>query len=138
MHKFLLMPILSLFIVFMGCQKERGVIPRKDMIAVLVDIHLMDEAMQRAKYDKDIALADTLDAYRVVLKGHGYTRAQFDSSLRYYSKDLRKFDRIYQEVLARLNKMEIQDREAKEQAKSKPDTKGSSGKSTQGKDVGKQ
>ena len=84
MHKFFLTLILACFIVFAGCQQERKVIPRKDMIAVLVDIHLMDEAMQRAKYDKDITLPDTLDAYRVVLKEHGYTRAQLDSSFSFH------------------------------------------------------
>ena len=90
----------------LGCNKDKKIIPRDDMVSVLVKIHLMDGAMQISQYNPDFSLPDTLDVYEVVLEDYGYTRAQFDTSVNYYSKDLKKFDRIYQEVLARLNKME--------------------------------
>ncbi|MFP4620999.1 MAG: DUF4296 domain-containing protein [Bacteroidales bacterium] len=93
-------------IMGLGCKKNKKIIPRDEMVSVLVKIHLMDGAMEISQYNPEIDLPDTMDFYKVVLEDYDYTRAQFDSSLQYYSKDLRKFDRIYQEVLSRLNKME--------------------------------
>lgn len=93
-------------IVTLGCKKDRKIIPRDDMVSVLVKIHLMDGALEISQHNPEIAISDTLDAYEVVLEDYGYTRAQFDSSIQYYAKDLRKFDRMYQEILSRLNKME--------------------------------
>ena len=90
----------------MGCKKERKIIPRDDMVSVLVKVHLMDGAMQISQYNPDITVPDSLDVYEAVLDDYDYTRAQFDSSIQYYSKNLKKFDKIYQEVLARMNKME--------------------------------
>ena len=99
--------ILAVALLFaLGCKKDKKIIPRYDMISVLVKIHLFDGAMQISQYNPEVSLSDTLDVYELVLEEYGYTRAQFDSSIQYYSKDLKKFDRIYQEVLARLNKME--------------------------------
>lgn len=101
-----------------GCNKERKVIPRDEMVSVLVQVHLMDGATQIAQYNPEVSVPDTLNVYEAVLENYGYTKAQFDSSIQYYSKDLRKFDRIYQEVLSRLNKMET---EVQEQQAPNPD-----------------
>ena len=125
----------TLFIV-LGCNKDRKIIPRDDMVPILVKIHLMDGAAEISQYNPDIAIPDTLDVYKVVLEDYGYTRSQFDSSLQYYSRDLKKFDRIYQQVLGRLNKMETaaQEEEGREQsAKQSPKPSKSSEKKPPGK-----
>jgi uncharacterized lipoprotein NlpE involved in copper resistance len=106
MKKALITIIFSVVFILVGCNKDRKIIPRDEMVPILVRIHLMDGTAQIAQYNPEINIPDTMDVYKLVLEDYGYTRAQFDSSLQYYSRDLKKFDRIYQQVLARLNKME--------------------------------
>jgi hypothetical protein len=122
MKKALITIIFGALFILVGCNKERKVIPRDEMVPILVKIHLMDGTAQIAQYNPEINIPDTMDVYKVVLEDYGYTRAQFDSSLQYYSRDLKKFDRIYQQVLARLNKMETaaQEEEGRTQPGSKP------------------
>ncbi len=103
-----------LFFTF-SCQNKDKVIPRDEIVPVLVDIHLLDGAIQRSKYSSEINPPDTIGVYDYVLKEHGYTREQLDSSMNYYTRRPRTFERIYQEVVARLNRMETRVKEEKEQ-----------------------
>lgn len=105
----------ALLVFALSCQNKEKVIPRDDLVPVLVDIHLLDGAMQRARYRSDVNLPDTVGVYDYVLTKHGYTRAQLDSSMNYYARRPRTFERIYQEVVARLNRMEGRVKEEKEQ-----------------------
>ena len=113
--KFIFLLFLVMTLMVTSCQKEEEIIPRKEMIPILVDIHLLDGAIQHTRRMDTLAVPDTIQAYEYVLEEHGYTREQFDSTMNYYSRDLRKFERVYQEVLARLNRMETEAREEKEQ-----------------------
>jgi predicted transposase YdaD len=108
--------------LILSCEQEKEIIPRKDMTSILVEVHLMDGSVEISRYEKNINLPDTLNLYKAVLEDYGYTREQFEASLQYYSKNLRKFDRIYQEVLSRLNQMETEAKE--EQKKSSEQKKG--------------
>ena len=107
-----------LTLVFMmtsvSCQ-DREKIPREEMVSILVDIHLLDGAIQQDRYRKKLEIPDSLNVYNHVLEKYGYTREQFDSTLNFYSRDPRKFERIYQDVMARLNRMETRAREEKEE-----------------------
>ncbi|MFW6095224.1 MAG: DUF4296 domain-containing protein, partial [Bacteroidota bacterium] len=69
-------------------------------------VHLMDGLTSFSEYRKGMAQTDSIEYLEAVLKHHGYNKTQYDSSLVYYSKDLRRFDRIYQDVIERLNQME--------------------------------
>ena len=109
--------LIVLFIAF-ACQKKE-VIPRDELVPVLVEIHLMDGAIRQSRFKDEVQVPDSIDVYEYVLEKHGYTQAQFDSSINYYSRDPRRFEQIYQEVLARLNRMETKVREEKEERKKK-------------------
>jgi hypothetical protein len=103
--------IISLF--FIGCQKkEEKIIPKKDMEDILVEMHIFDGMIAHSTYRGKLDSIDTLNYEEAILNRYDYTRAQFDSSLNYYSANLRDFDKIYQAVLNRLNRMQT---EAKEQ-----------------------
>lgn len=94
-----------------GCDKneKNNVIPKDEFADILVDIHLMDGITYQADLRSSLLQNDTtIDYYDAVLKSHNYSRAQFDTSLVYYSKNIREFDKIYQEVLSTLNKMEAE------------------------------
>jgi len=113
------MLMLAVFVLTFACQNKKKVIPRDELVPVLVDIHLLDGAVRHARYKDEIQMPDNMDTYEYVLEKHGYTQAQFDSSMNYYSRDPRRFEQIYQEVLARLNRMETEVREEKEEQRKK-------------------
>jgi hypothetical protein len=121
-HYKLLFFLLTILIIIGGCadDSEKNIIPRKELIPVLVDIHLMDAMLSDIEYREQIIQSDTADYYKAVIRQHGYSKAQFDSSISYYSQDLKKFDKIYQEVLVRLSKLET---EAQEKIREKREEK---------------
>ncbi|MFP4447779.1 MAG: DUF4296 domain-containing protein [Bacteroidales bacterium] len=100
--------IIATLIITAACsnKSEKKVIPRDDFTEILVDVHLMDGLTSFSEYRKGMAQTDSIEYLEAVLKHHGYNKTQYDSSLVYYSKDLRRFDRIYQDVIERLNQME--------------------------------
>jgi len=126
--------LLLVFLLVSNSCRDKEKIPREEMVSILVDIHLLDGMIQQDRYRQKMEIPDTLNVYKHVLDKHGYSQARFDSTLNYYSKDPRKFERIYQDVMARLNRMETRAREQKEELRreeeeaEKPDT---SAKSTQ-------
>ena len=111
--------LLVVLVIAFACRNEKKVIPREELVPVLVDIHLLDGAIRHSRYRDNVKMPDSIDVYEYVLEKHGYTQPQFDSSMAYYSRDPRRFEQIYQEVLARLNRMETEVREEKEERKKK-------------------
>lgn len=105
--------IIASLLVTAACSSktEKKVIPRDDFTEILIDVHLMDGLTSFSEYRKELAQKDSIEYLEAVLKHHGYKKAQYDSSLIYYSKDLRKFERIYQDVIERLNQMETKTNE---------------------------
>jgi hypothetical protein len=51
---------------------------------------------------------DSLNFYNSIFKSYGYTRAQFDSTLKYYTVHPVEFDQIYEKVVTELNILEEQ------------------------------
>ena len=100
------------FVVFtLSCNKDKKklIIPKKDFEEILVDIHLMDGLTRQHKIRNELAKEnDSLNYYDAILRSHNYTRAQFDSSMVYYSENINKFDEIYENVLSELNRLEAQ------------------------------
>jgi|SRR6056297_2196753 len=110
MRKIIVFVIMSLF--FLGCQdKEEKIIPKKDMEDILVEMHIFDGMIAHSAYRGQLDSIDTLSYEEAILHRYDYTRAQFDSSLNYYSANLRDFDKIYQAVLNRLNRMQTEAKE---------------------------
>lgn len=109
-----------------GCEnnEEKNIIPKEDFVDILVDIHLMDGIMQQPNLRNSLTKNDTIDYYNAVLRSSNYTRGQFDSSIAYYSKNIKEFDNIYQDVLSTLNQMEARaEDELEEQRKEKKQKK---------------
>jgi hypothetical protein len=112
-HKVFALVLLVFVMISSSCQEKKK-IPREEMISILVDIHLLDGVIQQDRYRQRLKMPDSLNVYSHVLEKHGYTREQFDSTMNFYSRDPRKFERIYQDVMSRLNRMETRAREEKE------------------------
>lgn len=113
---FLLAVFLFVFITSCGKDKKDYIIPKDDFEQILVDIHLMDGITRQSSLRKKLAKEnDSLNYYDAILSSHNYTRPQFDSSMVYYSKNLNKFDDIYENVLSELNRMEAEAEEKLEE-----------------------
>jgi hypothetical protein len=99
---------LLLFVaVFVSCKekKDKLYIPRKDFVAILADMHLAD-AYYSSHFEQSKLHNDSLNFYNRILGNYGYTKAQFDTTMKYYSIHSDKFDLVYEDVITLLNKTE--------------------------------
>lgn len=105
MRAFLFHITLVLMLVGLASCRPKGVLPSKEMVDLLFDVHLVD-AMTDETYGAvpstwkgNLETRQFKDlAYQRVLKKHGVSESEFYTSVAYYSKDLRKYTRIYSDV----------------------------------------
>jgi len=100
---FLLLPVL------LSCHHGSGnksskenIISRDKMVAVLVDIHLVEakiKVSQDPTFNKDYYTKIYFDS---ILKKNAVTAEQFRQSLLYYQDDIDKMDKIYADVISQL------------------------------------
>lgn len=89
------------------------VMPPDKMVAVLVDIHLVDGALgtkQRQGADMKELSGPYLD---FVLEKHQITREMLDESTRYYAYHMEEYSGIYEKVLDELGKIQSLERSRK-------------------------
>ena len=98
--------VIFLFSCDSGNKTPDYVISHDDMVNIIIDIHLTDGLLTHNKVRRKLAKKDTLNYYDAILNNYGYTRADFDTSVYFYSKNINEYDNIYDEVLNRLNEME--------------------------------
>jgi len=102
---------LIFFFFILGCnysEKKKppeNIIPEKQLIPILVDIHLADATLSVLNFDKKNARYKPENYYYIVLKKHGVDRKIFDKSIEYYSKNPKEFDIIYDKVLNEFSKL---------------------------------
>jgi hypothetical protein len=106
----MLVSCISLMVI-LGCNPEREfkkkyLIDRKEMVNVLVDIHLANAVKGSPDFYKIIREYDSLDIYTVIFNKYGIEKAQFDSSIAYYSRNPEILIPIYDEVIMRLNQLQ--------------------------------
>ncbi len=116
MKRHIIYIVISL-IVISGCttdiseKKEKppaNLIPRDEIVNVIVDMHLYDAAIkEKQKKHRDI-LKSKYYLYQTVMEKYNITREQFESSLKYYQQDLDDYDKIYDDVIEKLSKMKAE------------------------------
>lgn len=97
--------IITFTVLFVSCsfnKRPEDVISQEDMVNIIVDIHLLDGLMSVRDVQKELVSADTSNYYDLIFEKYGYDRAQFDTSLFYYSKNINTYDDIYNEVVNKL------------------------------------
>ncbi|HRZ96360.1 MAG TPA: DUF4296 domain-containing protein [Paludibacter sp.] len=98
---FLISFTIVLFVMISCNNKPDGIINQGKMARFLTDLHKLDGALQvkglGATQDRE-----NIYYYNSLLKKHGITKAEFDSSLVWYSKNPKKFEKIYSKVLVEL------------------------------------
>lgn len=89
--------------LFSSCDnRPENVMSSDEMTNFLVELHRLDGALNV----KGMGNADdrrNIYYYNSLLKKYHITKADFDSSLVWYSENPKKFDRIYADVVSRLN-----------------------------------
>lgn len=102
--------LLLLFVGFASCKRDpyaKYLIPRDTFREILTDIYLADGyyMMNSGNLANRI---ESHDFYNKIIKEYGYSKANFDSTLRYYSKNSKKLEPLFDEVITQLNKLQQQ------------------------------
>ena len=98
--------------LLVGCRPHNILSPDK-MEAVLYDLHQTEGILHVTGYERghDSVIHLTYDA---VLARHGVTRAEFDSSLVWYTNNPQYFDKFYPRIIDRLENRRTEERERRE------------------------
>jgi hypothetical protein len=88
---------LAALLMTAACSRPTAVLDNDRMVAILVDVHKAEGILevQADQYPSDSAMEWLVQS---VLDKHGVTKADYDSSLVWYSTHLREFIRVYNKV----------------------------------------
>jgi len=98
--------IVSIFFIFAACSnRPKGVLNQEDMTNILTDMHKLDGALV------DHGLTSSNDSskmkyYNFIFAKYNITKANFDSSLVWYTKNPQEFNKIYNKVIVNLTLLE--------------------------------
>ncbi|MBK9392266.1 MAG: DUF4296 domain-containing protein [Bacteroidetes bacterium] len=103
--------ILSVLIISCTGKEEKpdktGLIPEKDFISLIKEIHLADGLLANPKVQNWVLSIDSVTIYYYLAEKHGYTKEAYDKTFRYYfiSKP-KELTKIYDKILGELSEME--------------------------------
>jgi hypothetical protein len=98
--------LIGIALIATACSgRPKGVLSQSDMVSFLTDLHKLDGSLE-AKGMGNMQDRENLYYYNALLKKHGITKAQFDSSLVYYTSKPKRFERIYSSVVDNLTAFE--------------------------------
>lgn len=96
MNRYLIFFIIAL--LFINCNRYKKTIPKDDFIKILADIHLADATLEGTELRK-FRKYDTVVYHDYIFKKYGYTKAEFDSTISYYSHHLSETQDLYDKVI---------------------------------------
>lgn len=73
---------------------------------MLYDIHLYEAYAGQYRFEREITELESKDLYYSVLEKHGVADSVFAESVVYYSSLPKVYERIYQQVVDRLNMLQ--------------------------------
>ncbi len=97
----------SLLLLLTSCQPELppGILSESKMERVLYDYHMAQALAEVTRFDAHQSLdARRYELQESVLRKHGITQAEFDSSMVYYCSDMTRLSTIYNHVSQRLDR----------------------------------
>ena len=97
--------LLFLFFLLVLSSCNRSIIPKNDFISILTDIYLSKsyfstEGVYNARWQ------DSIPYNRHIVERYGYGWAQFDSTVSWYCSQPKKYQDIYEVVMANLNELD--------------------------------
>lgn len=113
MNRFITILTLLFLFLYSCTQHEQKfqkseLIPAKDLVAVLTDLHLADGLLSLSEVRNDYNDMDSLGQYVSILESWGYSIKQLDNTIEYYSGDPETLNEIYEEVIAQLTELEVE------------------------------
>jgi hypothetical protein len=82
------------------------VMPADSMVSLLTDMHLADGIINSLKDKKRPTGEISADYFDAILKKHHLDKATFEESMRYYAYYTEKMNKIYDDVIINLSKIE--------------------------------
>ena len=89
--------------------KKSRIIPPNKLVSLLTDLYISDGLLSYPPIKQKFEMKDSIMNYIDVINSHGYTKEDLDHTIKYYfEKDLGKLEKIYDQVLANLVKIQSQ------------------------------
>jgi hypothetical protein len=85
-------------ILVFSCGKKNVIIPAGDMVEILVDLYMADAAVDHSKY-RQFRKYDTVMYQGYVFEKYGYNKADFDTTIAYYARNLEEMQKIHDQVI---------------------------------------
>lgn len=92
-------------IVIFSCNRDdrKQLIPKKDLVPLLVDLHITDAIAVSTTIADQFGKIDSALMYSTVMEDHGYSKTQLFNTLNYYTNKPETLMEIYDEVFAVLS-----------------------------------
>ena len=106
---YLLIPFLFLFL---SCEKQQvkkpeSLIGKDKMIEMLTDIHIAEATLNnRRNQDSTLQNSSSADFYYSILEKYQVADTTFEKSFIFYASNPRDFEKMYRQVMNKLNEME--------------------------------
>lgn len=93
------------FVLLLSCKNSDSnrLIPRKDLVPLLVDLHVTDAIAVNTTISDQFGKLDSTLLYGTVMDKHGYTKDELFTTLNYYTNKPQTLMEIYDEVFALLS-----------------------------------
>ena len=117
-----LLTILIFSVLTFSCSKTKSnqnIIEKSKFIDVLVDIHIADATLVVKGFRPRTDSTKIRLYYNDVLLKHNVTQKQIQNTFKFYSRNPKKFEAIYEQVSEKIVKLEEENRESIKEAESK-------------------
>jgi hypothetical protein len=112
---FLILLILLLFSACTNKVEEKkaepvDLIPKDQMVDIMVDLRLMDAILASKQRNKEQDLNDSkVFLYNSIMQKYGITRDRFERSLQYYQYNLKVLDELDEQAITKLSKLKTEE-----------------------------
>ncbi|MBN1988232.1 MAG: DUF4296 domain-containing protein [Bacteroidales bacterium] len=103
MRKYIAVAVLVFLAI--SCANQ-NTIPEKELTNILVEMFIADATVIAPNYRAQFSKKDSIEYYEPILAKYGYSLADFDQTMTEYSKEPKKLDIIFDNVVIELSKME--------------------------------
>jgi hypothetical protein len=106
---------ICLIIIFTACDKEptpydkpKDLIKEKEMISMLVDMHLAESTYNAYRNDSTFQNLTSSVFYYSILDKYQKPDSVFEKSFLYYAGNPRNFEKLYRKVINKISEMEVE------------------------------
>ena len=107
---------LSIFMILASCSDPNaippGVLSKDKMVEILKMVHLAEATQQQMILDQSANPSDTF-SFNEIFKKAKIKKADYDSSMKFYSAHPQLLDQVYDEVINELNEMSLEESKKK-------------------------